>query len=279
MTVEKLEHTWRLWVSYNGARYCGWQFQPNDPSIQIQLQNALHHLTGQDVVLTVAGRTDAGVHAKRQVVSCRFASRFDPQKLVMAFSTQLPEDIVVTRADIVPIGFDAKKHSIGKRYVYRIWQRLAKDPFESQTSWHVKKELDISSMQQAAHCLQGDHDFESFRSANCQAAHARRYIWKVAVEKQDNFVTIDVRGNAFCHNMVRIIVGTLVDVGLGKKSAEDVKNILAAKDRTIAGKTAPAGGLFLWDVYYPDDLSMAKIPNDAKFPRFPVTQESWPFML
>ncbi len=264
---------WRFWLAYNGTRYCGWQFQPGRPSIESVLQKALQDLTGQLVPLTVAGRTDAGVHARGQVVSCEFTSRFDEKKMVLALASKLPVDVAVWRADLMPAGFSAKRHSIGKRYIYRIYQSLAKDPFSYQTHWHLRRSLDWQAMQIAAQYFVGEHDFESFRSAHCEAAHARRYLWAVDVSLQNNLIEIDVRGNAFCHNMIRIIVGTLVEVGLSRLPASRMAAILDGKNRNLSGRTAPARGLFLETVYYPDDLSTANIPVDACFPRYPVAKE------
>jgi tRNA pseudouridine38-40 synthase len=268
-----VKSVWRFWLAYNGTRYCGWQFQPDQLSVESVLQKALQDLTDQSVSLTVAGRTDAGVHARGQVVSCEFSSRFDEKKMVLALSSKLPADVAVWRADIMPAGFNAKRHSIGKRYVYRVYQNLAADPFSYQTHWHLRRQLDLQAMQAAAQYFVGEHDFESFRSAHCEAEHARRYLWAVSVDIKNNLIEIDVRGNAFCHNMVRIIVGTLVEVGLGRRAAASMAVILGEKNRNLSGRTAPARGLFLETVYYPDDLSTAGIPTAARFPRYPVTKE------
>jgi tRNA pseudouridine38-40 synthase len=191
----------------------------------------------------------------------------------------LPKAISVWHADEMPSGFDAKKHAVGKRYVYQILNASARDPFAIHTVWHVRKPLDVAAMREAAKHLVGHLDFESFRSVYCQASHGRRYLWKIDVAKIGDLIKVDVRGNAFCHNQVRIIVGTLVDVGMGRIGASNVSRVLEARDRKLAGRTAPASGLTLEQVYYPDDLGDACIPPDASFPRYPVTQESWPFCL
>lgn len=278
MIAENKDQAWRLWLSYVGTKYCGWQRQPGQVSIESLLGDALEKiLGGQKVTLTAAGRTDAGVHAQNQVVSCHFTSRFDAYKLVLALSSQLPDDVSVWRADIMPADFNAKRHSVGKQYIYRMTQGLVKDPFLYMTHWHLRKKLDVDSMQKAAAYFVGEHDFESFRSAQCGAAHARRYLWRVAVNVTNEHIYFDIRGNAFCHNMVRIIVGTLVDVGLNRLQADDMPNIIKQKNRIYAGKTAPPHGLSLANVYYPDDLISAEIPEGACFPRYPVTKNSWVF--
>lgn len=264
--------TWRLWVSYLGTHFAGFQHQPGLKTIESALQEAFVNLMGYAPVLTVAGRTDAGVHARGQVVSCTFESRLDAQTLPKALTHFLRPDITVYRADQMPAEFDAKRQSIGKRYVYRLSPSPRELPFDNLFAWHINDKLDLKSMQEAANYLVGDHDFESFRSSQCVAEHARRYIWRIAIEGHH----IDIRGNAFCHHMVRIMVGTLVDVGLGKMPPEKVAETLAARDRTRAGRTAPAHGLSLEEVYYPDNLEHAGIPKGAVFPRYPVTHESWP---
>ena len=156
-------------------------------------------------------------------------------------------------------------------------QGLVKDPFLYLTHWHLRQKLDIKAMKKAAVFLVGEHDFESFRSAQCGSSHARRYLWTVDVNAQDEKIEFDIRGNAFCHNMVRIIVGTLIDVGSNRILAADMPGIINHKNRIYAGKTAPPHGLSLAQVYYPDDLINAKIPEGACFPRYPVTKNSWVF--
>ncbi len=265
--------TWRLWVSYLGTHFAGYQKQPGLNTIEASLQEALLKLTGQTPLLTPAGRTDAGVHARGQVISCTFESYFDSRTLPPALSHFVGPDICVYRADEMPDVFNAKRQSIGKRYVYRISQSGRLHPFNRLFAWDLRQKLDLNAMQKAADFLIGEHDFESFRSVNCVAEHARRMIWLIRITPE---VHIDIRGNAFCHNMVRIIVGTLVEVGLGKLAPADIPNILAKRDRTLAGQTAPPHGLSLEEVYYPDDLSTAEIPSGAVFPRYPVSPESWP---
>jgi len=277
MNLEVKEQNWRLWVSYDGTKYCGWQMQPLQASIEETLQNAFYQLVGYKPVLTAAGRTDSGVHARGQAVSVQFSSRFDEKKILLALESKLPNDIAVWRADVMPEGFNAKRHSIGKCYVYRIYQGPVKDPFSYLTYWHLRQALNVKVMQHAAGYFLGEHDFESFRSAHCDAAHARRYLWRVEVRQENQHLEIEIRGNAFCHNMVRIMVGTLVEVGLGRIAPTDIEKILQQKDRKLAGRTAPAHALCLEEVYYPDNLENAKIPDGACFPRFPVTKDTWGF--
>ncbi|MEM7589194.1 MAG: tRNA pseudouridine(38-40) synthase TruA [Myxococcota bacterium] len=268
--------TWRLWVAYRGEDFCGFQNQHHQRTVQGVLESALSRLAHEPVAVGVAGRTDAGVHAWGQAVSCRMNTQLDGRKLVLALSHLLPKDVSVWQADEMPDAFHARQHSIGKRYIYRIEQTLAPCLFSPWPALRVLHTLDVTSMQQAAQHLVGDHDFSSFRAASCTASHARRFVWKIQMQRKLRGVWIDVRGNAFCHHMVRILVGTLLQVGRGKLSVDDVQNILQARCRQRAGPTAPACGLTLQQVYYPDNLWQACIPQHAHFPRYPVTTQTWP---
>ena len=277
--VEPLERTlatWRFVVAYHGRRFKGWQWQEGERTVQGALQEALTKLSGTPVVVRGAGRTDAGVHARGQVVSSTFVSRVREEKMVLAMGSVLPDDVSVVRAEIMPGGFDAKRYSTGKRYVYRVHNRAWADPISGTTSWHVRQTLDVDAMRAAAALFVGEHDFESFRAASCDAAHARRYLWRSSLTAEGTQLHYEVRGNAFCRYMVRTLAGTLVDVGRGRFRPDDVTRMIAARDRRSAGVTAPALGLTIEEVYYPDALAHAEIPADARFPGFPVTAEDWP---
>lgn len=267
----------RAWVSYDGSDFCGFQEQLGQETIQSALKTAIAKICRSEFRLNVAGRTDAGVHAKAQVISIEMATSLDLGKLVLALSHTLPKSIRVFRVDEMPKAFDPKRHAVGKRYVYRIWNALASDPFHDRYMWHVRRKIDSYAMSEAAKSFIGELDFESFRSAQCGASHARRSIWAISVMREGYEIAIDIRGNAFCQNMVRIIAGTLIEVGIGKRSASQMRNILEARDRTKAGMTAPAKGLTLERVYYPDEMDDAQIPEGTQFPRYPVTEQSWPF--
>lgn len=265
----------RLHISYVGTDFSGFQAQDNARTVEAELKKAIFAVTGQDVKVNVAGRTDAGVHARGQVVSIQLNTRLLPRQLTLALSANLPKDVSVWRIDQMPLGFDARRQSVGKRYVYRISQGLVADPFLAKNALHVRESLDVDAMATAAKYFEGEHDFSSFRGSLCNAAHAVRFIWQVGVKKLDSLIEIDVRGNAFCLNMVRIMVGTLIEVGKKKRVPEDVMRALLGKDRRLAGVTAKAHGLTLERVYYPDDLASADIPATATFPRFPVSDRSW----
>ncbi|HXW53883.1 MAG TPA: tRNA pseudouridine(38-40) synthase TruA [Myxococcota bacterium] len=269
----------RLHLSYVGTEFCGFQEQARGRTVGGELARALRLITNQDITLHVAGRTDAGVHARGQVVSFECKTRLLPRQLQLALASHLPTDMAVFRIDSMPQGFNAQRHSVGKRYVYRIYQGLVADPFVAKFALHQRSSLDLPAMDQAAKHFVGEHDFSSFRSSLCTAPHARRYVWHACVKPHQALLEIDIRGNAFCMNMVRIMVGTLLEVGSGKRKAEAISHALSAKDRKLAGITAKAHGLTLEQVYYPDDLSDALIPEGARFPRYPVTEESWGFAI
>lgn len=274
--AERTTRTWRFVVAYLGGGFQGWQRQDGVRTVQEVLEGALVKLAGEPVRVRAAGRTDAGVHARGQVVSATFTSRVTPEKIVLALGSQLPVDVSVVRADVMPEGFDAKAFSVGKRYVYRVHNAAWNDPFRAATSWHVRQALDVEAMRAAAAHFLGEKDFESFRSTHCDAAHARRFLWRAQIDEEDHLISFEVRGNAFCRHMVRCLAGTLVDVGRGRFHPDDIPRLLDARQRALAGVTAPPEGLTLEEVYYPDRLGHAGIPADARFPGYPVTDEDWP---
>lgn len=238
-------------------------------TVQGVLEEALSKLAGEPVFCRAAGRTDSGVHARGQLVSARFSTRVPPEKMLLACGSQLPDDLAVVKADIVDDDFDARRDSIGKKYVYRLHHSVAWDPFDGPTRWHIRGQLDVDKMRAEAVHLVGEHDFESFRSAQCDAKHARRCLWKVEIHDERPLVAIEIRGNAFCRNMVRIIAGTLVDVGRGRLPVGTILHLLDVKDRTQAGITAPPEGLTMEQVYLPEDGVAAGIPDGAVFPGWP----------
>lgn len=259
--------TWRLWLSYLGTNYSGFQKQSGLKTIEKTLGDAFLRLLGFIPVIIVAGRTDTGVHARGQIVSTIFKSKFSPDKLPLALTHFTRPNIIVYRSDIMENGFNAKNHSIGKRYVYRVNQTTDALTFNHRIAWNINTRLNIEAMREAAKYLIGEHNFESFRGRKCNSTTAMRYIWKIGI---DHCINIDIRGNAFCYNMVRIIVGTLVDIGLNKLHQTDMKKILIKRKRSLAGKTAPAHGLCLEEVYYQDNITNAGIPENASFPRYPI---------
>jgi len=275
--------TFRVRLAYRGTHFSGWQRQTGQRTVQGVVEEALSKLIGVQTAARGAGRTDAGVHARAQVFSFTASTRIPTKKMALALSSVLPEDVAALSADEMPSGFDAKRHSVGKRYVYRVLMGPIRDPFRIASMWHVKGQFDVARMQRASHHLVGENDFEAFRAASCVAQHAWRYLWKVDVNARDDELTLEVRGNAFCQHMVRIIAGTLVDVGQRRFAPEDISAMLRARKRSSAGQTAPAHGLTLEEVYYADVVTHAGIPDGARFPGFPITgdhvQQCTPFVI
>lgn len=266
---------WRLWVSYDGTFYCGWQKQRKQKTIEGEIRKAIKAISKQSVSIVCAGRTDTGVHARSQAVSFFLKSNFTSKTLVLALNQNLPSDISAWRADKMPNFFNARIDCIGKHYVYYINQGLGISPFSLRYSWQIKKNLNINKINEAERHLIGEHNYESFRSSRCTAAHAKRYLWEIKTERIGNLVAIGIKGNAFCHNMVRIIVGSLVEVGVGKIEPIKIREILISENRNKAGATAPPKGLNLTRVFYPDNLVDAKIPKKSKFPRYPAAKKAW----
>jgi tRNA pseudouridine38-40 synthase len=245
----------KLTVAYEGTDYVGWQIQPNGPSIQGHLQAAWKAVTGDHAVITGAGRTDSGVHAIGQVASLMTDSHLTVDAIAGALNAHLPETIVVRMVEEASYDFHAIRDAIEKTYRYTIQLGRRRSPFLLGRSWYVPRPLDVEQMERAGQQFVGTHDFASLQSAGAPRRSTVRTILGIRCEtwESDGFpiFQVYVTGDGFLYNMVRNLVGTLVLVGRGKLSVEDVPRILAAKDRTLAGPTAPAAGLTLMNVVYP----------------------------
>ncbi len=242
----------RLVLEYDGTDFAGWQRQENASTIQAAIEEAMRRITGEQLVVHGAGRTDAGVHALGQVAALSTRSRLEVERLRRALCALLPPAIAVVAADEVEPGFDPRRHARGKHYRYRIWNHPAPSPIEARHSWHRAQRLDERAMAEAAAVLCGEHDFAAFRAADCERRTTVRRVSRLEVRREGRLLLVDVEATAFLKNMVRIIVGTLHEVGRGKLDAEGVARILEGRDRTRAGPTAPARGLFLMAVNYPE---------------------------
>lgn len=241
----------KLTLEYDGTEYVGWQVQKNGPSLQAKLQDALARLLGERVDVAAAGRTDSGVHALGQVVAFTTARALPLKAFHMGLNGILPPDIAVVGAEQVRDDFDPRRWSLGKRYRYLISNRRTRSPLRRRTHWELFAPLQVDAMREAAGCLVGRHDFSAFRAADCQAPHAVRELRAVTVEARGaDELAIEVEGTAFLKHMVRNIAGSLVDVGKGRREVAWMTQTLASKDRTQAGPTAPAHGLFLVEVKY-----------------------------
>lgn len=240
----------KLTVSYDGTDYCGWQVQNNGPTVEGELNRAISDLTGKPVAVTGASRTDAGVHARGNVAVFDTDSPIPPERMKYALNVRLPEDIVVVGSEEVPGDWHPRHCDSVKTYEYRILNSEFPDPVRRREMWHVSFELDIEKMRQAACCLIGEHDFKSFCSAQTSVKDTVRTIYDINVEQEAETLIIRVTGSGFLYNMVRIIAGTLVGVGRGIFSPEDIRMMLDAKNREKAGMTAPPQGLTLIGIKY-----------------------------
>ncbi len=234
-----------LTVAYDGTAYNGWQVQPNGITIEGELNRALKELLGENISVIGASRTDAGVHALCNMAVFDTESRILPEKIAPALNARLPEDIRVQRSVEVAPDFHPRRCNTKKTYEYRIYMGKYENPIGRQYAHFVYVPLDVEKMEKAAGYLVGEHDFKSFCVAKAQVLTTVRTLYGIEVKKEGNYLTIRVSGNGFLFNMVRIIAGTLLEVGKGKLAPEQVKEILEAKDRQAAGPTAPARGLTL----------------------------------
>ncbi|HED64066.1 MAG TPA: tRNA pseudouridine(38-40) synthase TruA [Planctomycetes bacterium] len=244
----------RVRLSYDGSRFFGWQRQEGFESVQEALEDAIESLTGEHVVVHGAGRTDTGVHALAQAANFHVATRLDDERLLFALNAHLPAGGVLNELETCDDGFHALRDAIGKHYVYVVATTRFRPAFgESFCHW-VPGRLDVARMREAARVIVGEHDFTSFASAGSpRRTNVRRVIGLHLVEGRGR-LSLAVRGNGFLYNMVRTIAGTLLEVGRGKFSAHDVERILEARDRSLAGPTAPAAGLYLMRVLYPQGV-------------------------
>ena len=241
----------RLVVEYDGGDFCGWQRQDNGPSIQAELERALHELTSEDHFVRGAGRTDAGVHALGQVAHTDTTRTITQRGFHLGLNSKLPRTITVRSVEEVPQSFDARLSAQRKLYRYTIWNDPVRSSLRDRHTWHLRPQLDVERMQAAAQALVGRHDFAAFRAADCGRDTTTRTLHRLEVKREGGIVTIEVEGDAFLKNMVRIIAGTLSYVGDGRLAPEGIASIRDGLDRKRAGITAPAHGLCLVRVDYP----------------------------
>lgn len=243
--------TIKLIIQYDGTNYCGWQEQANGPSIQETVELALAKILGQRVRVQAAGRTDAGVHALAMPATFRTESTIPLRAFVAGVNGFLPDDIAIQEACEVPNDFRVIGGSDCKTYRYTIYNARQRSPLNRRTSWHVRDELNLDAMRSAAAHFIGKHDFSAFRGQNCTAVTSLRRVDAVEIRQQGPLITIDVTGGGFLKHMVRIMVGTLVDIGRGRFSPNLVAELLQTPDRCLGGVTAPPQGLCLLQVNYP----------------------------
>ena len=240
----------KLTIEYDGTEYHGWQIQPNGKTIQEVLEQALAKILGMQTRLHGSGRTDAGVHALGQVANFVCERDVDLRRLQRGLNAVTPRDIVVKKAEAVPDSFDARRDGRSRVYEYRIWNHPWPSALHYRFSWHISYPLELSVMQEAIRHLEGEHDFSSFQAAGCDAAHAMRKVYRNSLSRRDELLVYTIEATAYLRHMVRNIVGTLVEVGQGERTAAGFAELLRARDRTQAGPTAPGHGLFLVNVKY-----------------------------
>ncbi len=247
---------YKLVVEYDGTAFSGWQRQDNGETIQGVLERAIHGFCGEETTVVGAGRTDAGVHALAQVAHFDLTRTHSPHTIRGALNDHLrrnapgPRQVVVVAAEEVAQDFHARFSATGRRYVYRIANRVAPMALDRDRVWHVLQPLDVVAMHGAAQRLVGKHDFTTFRSVQCQSPSPVKTLDSVTVTRVGEEVRIEAAARSFLHNQVRAISGTLVQVGEGKWSADDVSAALSARDRARCGPTAPPTGLYLAEVRY-----------------------------
>ena len=244
-----------LTVAYDGTAYAGWQRQINATAVQQVLEEALEALTGASTAVTGASRTDAGVHALGQVAHFDTLSRIPAEKFAFALNTRLPRDIRVVESKAVAPDFHARFGASGKRYRYQIHNQPHAPALERHYRWHVPLPLDLIRMRREAQTVLGTHDFAAFAASGSCAKDTVRTVTAITIGQEGELVTLFVEGNGFLYNMVRILAGTLTDIGCGKCAEGAIAKALANTDRLALGQTAPAHGLTLMRVWYPENAS------------------------
>ena len=259
--------TFKVTLAYDGTDFVGWQRQPSGESIQGVLEDALHSFDDRDVTVTGAGRTDAGVHALGQVAAFSLENTIDAETVARALNAKLPETIRVVSACEVPNTFNPRYDARAKTYRYRLWNGPARSPFERRYAWHLPVALDAEAMDAAARRLEGRRDFAAFQATGSDVETTERTIMSsrvlrqaqderntdalvVSLSNHQPLIVYDVTGDGFLRHMVRAVVGTLVEIGRGRRPVEWIDEVLASRDRSMAGPTVPPTGLFLVRVDY-----------------------------
>lgn len=240
----------KLTIEYNGKDFNGWQKQPNKLNIQGEIERAIYNITKEEVDLIGSGRTDAGVHAFGQIANFKTNSNISIEKMAIAINSQLKNSIVVKKAEEVDERFHSRYNAKRKTYRYVINNTEYGSAIYRNLEYHFPIKLNVEKMQEAAKYFEGEHDFKAFKSSGTSGKNSVRTIYKAEVRTDGERILIELTGNGFLYNMVRIISGTLLDVGLGKIEPSEIEDIINSKDRTRAGKTLPAHGLYLVKVNY-----------------------------
>ncbi len=250
-TLKKMPRIFKLTIEYDGSAYLGWQRQKDPNTIQGTIERALHTLTGRHVTLSGSGRTDSGVHALGQAASFRSNTHLSPEDIHRALNAILPDDIVILSCHEMPEGFHARFDVTSKCYRYCLLNRSLPSAVGRQYTWHIRKPLDVDAMREALRHIIGTHSFKAFEGAGSPRSDSVRQVYRAEIiSRKGGRLDFEIEGSGFLRHMVRNIVGTLVDIGLGKITADDLAKIRDTQDRGKAGITAPAHGLFLVRVNY-----------------------------
>ncbi|MRR54811.1 MAG: tRNA pseudouridine(38-40) synthase TruA [Deltaproteobacteria bacterium] len=242
--------TIKLTIEYDGTQYAGWQIQPNGLAVQEVLEKALSGLLEEKVRVFSSGRTDAGVHARGMVAAFQTERTIPVKAFREGLNSLLPPDIAIREAVEVPPGFNPRRDAVAKIYRYTIYNSPRRSPLNRYYVWRVGETLDLAVMQRAAALFVGEKDFAAFRASNCAAKTTVRRIYSLDIFRRDDMIVFDVRGSGFLKNMVRIMVGTLVEVGRGSMDMHEIESLFQELDRRKAGITAPPQGLCLVEVFY-----------------------------
>ncbi|HEY5556442.1 tRNA pseudouridine(38-40) synthase TruA [Acetobacterium sp.] len=240
----------QLIISYRGTHYCGWQIQPNGITIQEVISGAIYQLTGEKVNLIGSGRTDARVHALGQCANFFTSATIPPEQFFKAINTKLPDDIRILSSKECDMNFHSRYNAKGKCYLYKIYEAVVGSPFQSDLAFQVNQSLDWKAMEEAAGLFIGEHDFKAFMASGSSVKTTVRRIDSISFNKKDDLSEITFIGNGFLYNMVRIMAGTLFEVGSHRLDPRSISGIILGMDRCKAGITAPAQGLYLKEVFY-----------------------------
>lgn len=240
----------KLTIEYDGTNYCGWQIQKNQITIQSVLQSAIKNLTSEDINLIGCSRTDSGVHAKEFIANFHTNNKIPAEKFRDAINFRLPKDIVILKSEEVELNFHSRYSCLGKRYVYTIHNRKIPSALYRNYAYDYKNDVNLEDMIKACEYIKGEHDFSAFKTKGSSVKTSIRNVTELDINKCGDIIYIKISANGFLYNMVRIIVGTLLEVGIGKIKPCEVKDIIKSKDRNKAGKVVPACGLCLEKVFY-----------------------------
>jgi len=262
-----------LIVEYRGGGFHGWQRQDGVPTVQAVLEKGLAELLGRPITVVTSSRTDAGVHGAAHPALIRPPQDLPLKAYLRGLGSILPKDVSIRQVARTVDDFEIRRDAVGKTYVYRIWNERFQRALLADRSWHVPMPLDVSLMQEAAQAFLGDHDMTSFRASHCDSKNPLRCIDRVDVTRDGDLVRIRIRANAFLRNMVRIMVGSLVDVGRRRQEPGWIGELINARDRTLAGRTAPGHGLMLHRVHYPLDRFTELLPEAGPLTDAAISQD------